>query len=98
MTVSRLLAELSSSELTEWHAFANMEPFGGAVDDLRAGLGPALTVNMNRAKDSEPIGPMTFFPWHNPEAPAPKPEPKTPEELAAALRAMLNSKANPDGN
>jgi len=41
---------------------------------------------------------MTFFPWHNAEPQAPKPEPKTPEELAAALRSMLNSKANPNGN
>jgi len=98
MTVSRLLAELSSSELTEWQAFANMEPFGGAVDDLRAGLGPALTVNMNRVKDTEPIGPMAFYPWHDAAPKAPAPEPQTPEELAAALRAMLNSKANPNGN
>ena len=97
MTVSRLLAELSSSELTEWHAFANMEPFGGAVDDLRAGLGPALTVNMNRAKDVDPIGPMAFYPWHD-ATKAPEPEPQTPEELAAALRALLTAKANTDGN
>ena len=97
MTVSRLLAELGSSELTEWQAFATMEPFGGAVDDLRAGLAPALTANMHRAEGTEAINPMDFYPWHS-TAPQAEPEPQTPEELAAALRAMLNAKANPDGN
>jgi len=96
MTVSRLLAELGSREMTEWQAFAQLEPFGGAVDDLRAGLGPALTVNMNRTEGTEPIGPMQFYPWY--DAKAPEPEPQTPEELAAALRALLTSKAKPDGN
>ena len=77
-------------------AFAQMEPFGGAVDDLRAGLAPALTANMNRAEGTEAINPMDFYPWHNEDAkPAPV-EPDTPEVLAQKLRAMLTAKAKPD--
>jgi len=52
---------------------------------------------MHRAEGTEAIHPMDFYPWHSTAPPA-NPEPQTPEELAAALRAMLNAKANPDGN
>jgi hypothetical protein len=78
-------------------AFAQMEPFGGTVDDLRAGLGPALTANMHRDQRSAPVSALDFFPWHKGVAPLP-PKELTPEEVSEQLRAMLNAKAKPDGN
>jgi hypothetical protein len=95
--VAQLLDEMPSSELAEWMAFASIEPFGGAVDDLRAGLAPAVALNLNRTKDADPISPMTFFPWAD-KAAAPEPEPETPEQISEKLRALLTAKANPNGN
>lgn len=82
---------MSSSELTEWLAFAELEPFGGAVDDLRAGLAPSMTLNTNLGNEGEPVGPLHFYPWHNPElrkAAEPVREP-TPEELAARIKVEV---------
>lgn len=55
---------------------------------MRAGLAPAMTANVNRAPDSEPVGPLDFYSWHNPQA-APEPEPSTPEELARAIKERI---------
>jgi len=88
-TVGRLLDEIGSDELTEWQAFALLEPFGGTVDDLRAGLAPAAALNLNRAEGKEPISALAFFPWHDKE-PEPEPEPASPEEVARAWRELLN--------
>lgn len=88
MTVGELLERIGSAELTEWRAFSELEPFGTQVDDLRAGLGPAMTANVNRGEDSKIVGPLDFFPWHNPPPPA-EPEPSTPEELAAAIKSRI---------
>jgi hypothetical protein len=66
-------------------AFAGMEPFGADVDDLRAGLMPALTCNMNRKENAPLVTPMEFFPWHEKPAP-PKPIELSPEELAERIR------------
>ncbi|MHB9836848.1 phage tail assembly protein T [Paraburkholderia terrae] len=38
MTVRQLLANLDSAELSEWMAFNQIEPFGEARADLRAGI------------------------------------------------------------
>ena len=77
-------------------AFAQEEPFGGPVEDMRAGLDPAIAVNMNRKEGADPISWQDFYPWHQP----PKPEEKqqTPEEIAENMRALLNRKANTDAN
>jgi hypothetical protein len=82
--------------------FAELEPFGSAVEDMRAGLGPATAINMNRSvKEGEepppPVSPFAFFPWHNPK---PAEVPQTPDEVAAAIVSTLNAiaKANADGN
>jgi len=77
-------------------AFAQLEPFGGAVDDLRAGLGPAVAVNMNRAEGTAPVSAMTFYPWHTEIKPEPKPE--TPDEIAQKWRRLLSPKGKPDGS
>jgi hypothetical protein len=85
MTVGELLEKVGSSEIAEWMAFAGLEPFGAEADDLRAGLMPALTVNMNRAEGADTISPFEFFPWHEKPAP-PKPIELSPEELAERIR------------
>lgn len=69
-------------------AFAQMEPFGGAIEDLRAGVGPALTMNMRREKGADPITALAFFPWHEPAAKR-EPEPGSPEVLAARIRREI---------
>ena len=94
-TVGELLEDIGAAEMTEWMAFAQLEPFGGAVDDLRAGIGPAVAANSNRQEGSEVIHPMDFFPWHRSETRREvPPDEDTPEVLAAKLRAMLNAKGS----
>ena len=85
MTVGELLEKVGSAELAEWMAFAGIEPFGAEADDLRAGLMPALTVNMHREQGAPTVTPFEFFPWHEPPAP-PKPVELSPEELAKRIR------------
>lgn len=70
-------------------AHAKLEPFGGPVEDYRAGLIAASIVNANLAPNTDPVNVYTFFPWHQP----PPPPPQTPEEITDRLRAMLNAKA-----
>lgn len=94
-----MLEEVGAGELTEWVAFAELEPFGGAVEDLRAGLGPAVTVNMNRTEDAEPVTALDFYAWHKDDVRSmPSVEPESPEVLAAKLRAMLSAKGKRNGN
>lgn len=79
-------------------AFAQLEPFGGPVDDIRAGLGPAVQMNANRKEGTEPISALHFFPWHEESKQARSaPVPDTPENNALRIRALLNSKAKADG-
>jgi hypothetical protein len=59
-----MLSEVTASELTEWQAYSEVEPWGPVVDDLRAGMGAAATLNMNRSRDADPIGPLELFPWN----------------------------------
>jgi hypothetical protein len=82
MTVGRLLEEIGSAELTEWMAFARREPFGGPIDDFRAGLGPSVTLNMHRAPGAAMIGPGELFPWYS------KPEPDSVESAFDAVFGM----------
>lgn len=88
MTVGALLEEIGSGELAEWIAFYDLEPFGGQVDDLRAGLNPALTVNMNRDPKSDPVTPLSFFPWSEKTEPQ-KPVELSPEETAKLIKARI---------
>ena len=45
-------------------AYAKLEPFGQTVEDYRAGLGPAMQVNINRPEGSEATMPLELYPWH----------------------------------
>jgi hypothetical protein len=64
MGVATMLDTLPSSEITEWLAFSQLEPFGGIVEDMRAGIAAATTVNVNQGEGARTFGPLDFFPWH----------------------------------
>lgn len=48
MTVSELLTRISSHELTEWIAYAEIDPFGEWRSDLRAGIVASTVANTAR--------------------------------------------------
>lgn len=67
MTVGELLARISSRELTEWMAYAQVEPFGEERGDLRAGIVASTIANVNRdtKKRRKPFEPEEFMPKFN---------------------------------
>ncbi len=56
-----LLAGLDSAELTGWLAFYGLEPWGCQVEDLRAAMPTAATINANRVK-GKPVAPADLIP------------------------------------
>lgn len=58
---------MSSSEFTEWMAFAELEPFGEWRADLRAGIIASTIANVNRSADSEALTPKDFMPFERTE-------------------------------
>lgn len=71
-------------------AYFRIEPSGFTMDNIRAGLGPAVFVNANRAKGSAAIGPLDFF-----EAPEKKSPEDTQREIAERMRSAINAAGNP---
>jgi hypothetical protein len=65
-TVRQLLAQISSEELTEWRAYALLEPFGEQVADQRHGIALAALANLHRdpQRRRQPYRPEDFIPWH----------------------------------
>jgi hypothetical protein len=65
-TVGQLLAEISSLELTEWRAYAVLEPFGEPLADQRHGIALAALANLHRdpRRRRDPYQPEDFIPWH----------------------------------
>ncbi len=61
MTVSELLARISSAELTEWMAFDAIDPFGNWRADLRTGILAAVTANHSFAPPTEPRRPSDYM-------------------------------------
>lgn len=67
MPAGELLARMSSHELSEWMAFYQIEPFGLAPADLRAGIVASTIANANRGKDAKAFRPEDFVPtWDQP--------------------------------
>ncbi len=62
-----LLTRMSSRQLAEWQAYAELEPFGSHFDDLRAGAVAAATYNVHRdsAQRPQPFLPLDFMPWNS---------------------------------
>jgi len=61
MTVRELLTRADSAELTEWMAYATIEPFGEERADYRAGLICSTLVNLQRTKGSKKYEPEDFM-------------------------------------
>lgn len=68
-----MLARIDSRELTEWFAYAQVEPFGEARADLRAGIVASTVANTARdtKKRQEPFKPSEFMPSFEKESPEP---------------------------
>lgn len=90
MTVGEMLTRMSSRELSEWMAYATLEPFGEERADLRAGIIASTIANANRdpKHKPKPFAPSDFMPrfFDPPEA---EPEPLAPEVLAAKFDAIM---------
>ena len=91
MTVSRLLAETTSAELTEWAVFYEMEPFGPERGDLQAGIVAATVANVNRdaKKQKKPYTAHDFMPKF--EGAAEAKAPKSPEELRRKWELVMQA-------
>lgn len=87
MTVGTLLRTMSSSELTNWIGFAQLEPFGGDVDDYRAGIGAATAINLKRKEGAAVVIPSQLMPWNDYEPE--KERVMSPEETSAAILNVL---------
>ena len=104
MTVRQLQTECDSAELVEWMAMAQLEPFGGPIDDLRATIGSAFVVNsllrMFGDKDSPLIDARQIIPWYEREPDKLLFDPSSPgydkQAHMQAIRDLLLSKATKD--
>lgn len=52
---------MPASELTEWMAFYQMEPFGTERDNIHTGIIASLIYNANRGKRNTPMSPDDFM-------------------------------------
>ena len=78
---------ISSRELIEWMAFAQLEPFGDERADLRMGIETAALVRLwADPKKAKNITPATFMPFYE----KPPTQPQTPEQLAAKFTALTS--------
>ena len=62
MTVAELLSRISSSELTEWIKFYEIEPFGMEIDMLGHAVTASTIANVNRSKGGKEYAPSDFMP------------------------------------
>jgi len=91
MTVSELLARISSAELTEWMAFDAVDPFGEQRADLRTGIVAAVTANHSFAPPESPRRPSDYMFFSDQQ----KREPDRgillddPEEQARLIKRMV---------
>lgn len=53
---------MSSKELTEWIAFASIEPFGGDAEYLGTAIVAQTVANVNRGKGKKPFKTEEFIP------------------------------------
>jgi hypothetical protein len=89
MTVQQLLDNVSSSEITEWIAFMEMELFDQVRSDYRMAVNTAVLANVNRTdKKQKVFEPKDFMP--NFEETIEKNKNDTPEELAKKMNAIAN--------
>jgi hypothetical protein len=91
MTVGQLLRQISSRELAEWQALYGLELLPQERTELLLAQLLAMTANVHRAEDAEPVEAMEFLPWWREPLPAEQQNAgKTPEEMLAMVE-MLNA-------
>jgi len=82
-----MLAEINSSEIGEWMAYFNIEPWG-KEQERSAQIG-AIIANGNRGKDSPVIRACDVMP----DVPEPEPEgPKSSQELKGKISNYFGAK------
>lgn len=86
-TVAELDASLSASELMEWMAFYELEPFGPIRDNMHAAQIASLLYNVNRRKNSTPMT-VTDFMYKDVEV---KKEEET-RDFLGGLRSLAKKK------
>ena len=62
MPRDEMLSRMSSRELTEWIAFANIEPFGADADFLGHAITASTVANVNRPKNKKAYKADEFMP------------------------------------
>lgn len=84
-----LTSRLTAGQLSEWKAYAAIEPFGEYRSELRHGQQMAMTANINRNQEArpEPFTALDFMNFMETEKPEPKEE--TPEELSRRISSEL---------
>jgi hypothetical protein len=93
MPVGRMLAGMSNRELTEWAAYAAVEPFGEEQADRRAALICAVLEAVNTEKGKRPKhGVDGFLKLLRPEGtrPARDPEGQSPDALRAGMLKLAS--------
>lgn len=87
MTVAELLERISSSELSEWMAYYQVEPFGQERDNLHAGIIASVFANANRdrKKQKKPFTIKDFMLSFKKDKPK-----KSPEQMLQFVE-MLNA-------
>ena len=84
--MAELLEGITARELTEWMAYARLEPFGELRADLRAGIVAATTANVHRGRRQRPLKPEDFMPY----AKAERARQRNHKSLSARLRAAFS--------
>lgn len=79
MTVEELLGRISSQELTEWMAYAQVEPFGAEIENWRFGMLAAVHVNL--ANPRAKAKPDDFVPRAKP--------PQSPDDHLKMIEAIF---------
>lgn len=97
MPVAEMLSRISSHELSEWIAYAQVAPFGEERADLRAGIIASTVANANRdpKKRRKPFEPREFMPSFDFGQSSPSAQEKSPQEIYGMFRmwARLNQRS-----
>lgn len=87
-----MLESITSTQLSEWMAYYELDPWGGERADLLAGIIASTIANCNRAKNQPAFKPKDFMPrFDDGRRPGHKKPRKTAEERREELKeAALN--------
>ena len=75
---------MDAEELTEWAAYAQLDPFGGLRGDYQAAIIASTVVNAQAGKTCTKV--KDFMPQFGPPMPAPS---MSPQEIHARLSVMF---------